>query len=818
MRLFLSALALLLIAMQSHGQSTSTVVGVKAIVRDATTQEPLPFASVALKQKSGDREIISGSAQTSLDGAFQITVVSSGNYVLQITFVGYATLEQDVMLSEKKIIDLGTLLLQPNTKMLKEVEVVAEKAQVEITPGKRIFNVEKSLTAIGGTAESLLRNVPSVTIDETGAASLRNMGATIYVNGKPTQLTLAQIPANQIASIEVVSNPSARYDASTSGGIINLVLKKNREQGYNGLASLGVGNNSRYDGTVNLDFQRGKWNITTLYSLNATRNPLNGYSHRAVKNESGEPESYFDQTTATDQNNLFQSGRVAVDYSVNDNNVITMAGTVVGGVFNTTGNQTYNYSDINHVVTSDGGRQTVPHNDYTNLGGELDWKHQFPQKGRELSITTSFTHNRVSNAGDWYTTAYDVTDGEETSQDGYPVTNRIDGRIIGNQILGQLDYVHPVSSMAKWEFGLRSYFYLRDQQYLFSEVHGETKTLLQDYSQNAQINEAVNAVYALYDRKLNDRVNVQAGLRLEQSFLHGLSHFDNSKFGYNYPSRTGQNIFQSFFPSFAVNKKLDETSEWSISLSRKVGRPNFRHMFVGIQANDKQNITIGNPAVRPEFINTAEASYNKVWERNTNSSLQWLATGYYIYEDHTIKPVTYPLQSDSSILVTTFQNVKADIQYGIDNTMNYTLGNWSFVGNVNLYESIIQSIDVTTKMFRYNAKLSASYKFRGGFSAQVSGQRRSKSQQLQGYQKAITAADFALRKGFWNNRASLTFIINDIFNSRKTYTIYDQPTLYQTSMSRRDIRYYKLTLQLPLSKGATKKERKVSGPDIDFGG
>jgi hypothetical protein len=157
------------------------------------------------------------------------------------------------------------------------------------------------------------------------------MGATIYVNGKPTQLTLAQIPANQIASIEVISNPSARYDASTSGGIINLVLKKNREQGYNGLASVGVGNNSRYDATVNLDLQKGKWNITTLYSLNATKNPLNGYSHRITKDKSGAAESYFDQNTKTDQDNVFQSGRISADYSPNDKNVLTFAGTVVGG-------------------------------------------------------------------------------------------------------------------------------------------------------------------------------------------------------------------------------------------------------------------------------------------------------------------------------------------------------------------------------------------------------------------------------------------------------------------------------------------------------
>lgn len=810
MRILLLA-TILLLPVYMQAQSGT---GVSGAVIDATTGQPLPFASVVLKRSNDDG--LAGGTQTNEEGKFQVVIASAGNYKLQISFLGYQTFEQEVIIESKKMISLGTLSMQGDAKMLNEVQVIAEKPQVEISPGKRIFNVDKNITTIGGTAESLLRNVPSVTIDETGAAALRNMGATIYVNGKPTQLTLAQIPANQIESVEVISNPSARYDASTSGGIINLVLKKNREQGYHGLATLGVGNNSRYDATVNLDFQKKKWNVTTLYSLNSTQNPLNGYSHRISKDESGQPTSYFDQTTNTDQNNLFQSGRVAVDYALNDKNTLTLAGTLVGGAFNTSTDQQFTYSDVNGNVTSFGGRQTKPHNDYTNSGLEFDWKHLFPQKGRQLSVVTSLTHNRVSNAGDWYTTSYDMVNGTGVSQDGYPVTNRIDGRIIGNQFLGQIDYVHPLSTTAKWEFGFRSFSFLRDQQYLFNEVNGDTKTLLQDYSQNAQINESVNAVYALYDKQLNDKLSFQGGLRLEQSFLHGTSHFDESKFGYNYPSKTGQNIFQSFFPSLALTRKVDDNSEWNFSLSRKVARPNFRHMFVGIQANDKQNITIGNPAIRPEFVNTAEASYNKLWEQNASNTLQWLATAYYIYEDHTIKPVTYPLASDSSILVTTFANVKADIQYGIDNTLNYSLGSLSMVANFNAYETILQTNELTKSMLRYNAKLSVSYKFKGGFSAQLSGQQRSKSISLQGYQRAITAADFALRKGLWNNRGSVTFIVNDIFNSRRQYSIYDQPTTFQTTMSRRDIRYFKLTLQIPLSKGNMKKERKVSGPDIDF--
>jgi ferric enterobactin receptor len=815
-----TSIILAAIAIFSFQISMAQSASIEGIATDAISKEVLPFASVSLTERKGEQKIIVAGVQTDMDGQFKFTALKRGSYILNMSYIGYQNFELAVELTDNENTNLHSLLLQPEATQLKEVVVVGEKSPIEIAPGKRIFNVEKSLTSLGGTAESLLRNVPSVTIDETGAASLRNMTATIYVDGKPTQLTLAQIPANQIASVEVISNPSARYDASTSGGIINLVLKQNKKPGYNGTISLSAGQNNRYDGTLNLDWQKGKWNITTLYSFNSTKNPLNGYTHRINQADDGSVTNYFDQNTSTSLNNTFQSGRIAADYRMNKNNVITVAGTLVAGSLNTVSNQDYSYRNVEGSTVGYGQRNTVPHNGYLNSGVEVDFKHLFSQKGRELNITTSLTHNRVSNAADWLTTAYDVDveNGTTTTQDGYPLQNKIDGRIIGNQILAQIDYVHPINESSKWELGVRSFSYLRDQQYLFYQVNGEDKTLQQNYSQNAQINETVNAVYALYNKEFKNSYSLQAGLRLEQSSLHGLSRFDGSTFGYNYPSKTGQNLFQSFFPSLSLDKKVNENSELSFSLSRKVGRPNFRHMFVGIQANDKQNIMIGNPKIRPEFINTAEVNFNKTWTGKSESSLQWLSTGYYIYEDHTIKPVTQPSASDSTILVTTFQNIKADIQYGIDNTLNYSRGPISIVANFNAFEAIIQSVDITNKMFRYNAKLSFGYKFPAGFSTQISAQRRSKGPQLQGFQKAVTAADFALRKGFWQNRASVTFIVNDIFNSRKFVSIYDQPMAYQTSMNRRDIRFYKLTLQLPLSKGTSKsKERRVTNPDFDFG-
>nr|WP_293841733.1 TonB-dependent receptor [uncultured Arsenicibacter sp.] len=785
-------------------------------VLDGSTRQPMPFASVAVWQKNARDSTLLGGTSTDTTGRFVISNLPASTVRINISFVGYQAIHQLVMLSGTPgRADLGTIMLLTDAQQLREVKITGEKADLTMNAEKRVFNVGKNLTSLGGTAESLLRNVPSINMDEGGNPSLRGMATTIYVNGKPSQLTLAQIPANQIESVEVITNPSARYDASTSGGIVNLILKKNREPGYNGTVSAGIGNNHRYDATANIDWHEGRWNVTALYSLNATKNPLTGYVHR-INQQAGTstPTGYFDQNTLINLNNRFQNGRLVVDYAAGRRNVFSLAGTLAGGAFNTISAQQYTYRNAAGALTGSGSRTLDPQNNFTNTGGEFDWKHSFSRKGQELSLMTSVTRNQVSNAANWLTTAYNA---DGTTQPAYPERDRIDGRIIGHQYLFQLDYVQPVSDSAKWEFGIRSFTYNRDTEYLFNQLSegSGAYVLLPTYSQNADIRETVNAAYALYTRTLRNGINLQAGLRLEQSSLHGLSRFDGTRFGYDYPSRTGQNLFQSLFPSFSATRKLSGTSDVGLSLSRKVGRPNFRHVFVGIQANDRQNITIGNPAVRPEFVNTAELTYT-----HTKGPLQWLATAYYIYEDHTIKPFTRPLATDPTILVTTFINVKADIQYGLDQTLRADPGRrLTLTGNVNVRNFTIQSETLRNQLWVYNAKLNLTYRFPANISAQAGVFRDSRGVSLQGYRQAVNSMDFAIRKSFMQNRASVVFTINDVFNSRRFITTYEQPTVFQSSMNRREVRFYKVTLQLPLGRPGTaarRSSRKLDRPDVDF--
>jgi hypothetical protein len=758
-------------------------------VTDGASKQPLPFASVAVLTNIAGRDSLVGGATTTETGQFRIASLPTGAFVVRVTFVGYQTMDKPVRLAaDANGFDLGMLGLLPDASLLKEVTVTGQKNQMDVSIEKRTFNVTKNLTTVGGNAETLLRNVPSITIDASGAATMRNMTATIYINGKPTQLALAQIPADQIESVEVISNPSARYEAAATGGIVNLVLKKNRVAGYTGTVSAGLGTNSRYDATVNLDLNQGKWNITALYNLNSVQNPLYNYAYRTSFLPTGAVQSYYRQNTNVQFDNVFQNGRLAVDYTLDKQNTLTLAGNLVGGVFNITTDQQFESRDARQQLLNSGSRTTRPQNNFTNAGLEFDWRHSFLQKGRTLSLTTAYTHNQVSNAATWFTRSLNA---DGTSQPNYPETDIITGQTAGNQYLAQLDYVHPINDSTKWEMGLRSFTNIRDQQYLFSLYNPDTKTgvLQPTFSQDAKISEYVNAAYALYSTKLPRNYRLEVGLRVELSSFRGVSRLDGgSDFGYDYPSGSGANLIKSLFPSLAITKKLSETSEIGLAMNRKIGRPNFRQLFVGIQSNDRQNVTIGNPAIQPEFVNT-------------------------------IKPIVVPSATDPSVLVTTFFNADYDLRSGIDNTLTMSIGKLNLLANFNGYSITLKSTNYSNTLYTYNAKLNLTYKFPLGITAQLNLSRDSRFPQFQGYRGAVAAADFALRKSFMDNRASVVFTINDIFNSRLPVQIYDQPLAYQESMNRRDIRYYKLTLQLPLGKAGTllrKKNQPTNRPDVDF--
>ena len=791
---------------------------------DATTKQPIEFASVIALRPMGKRDSMLGGGLTLQNGEFNIDNVPLGGIKVKVSFLGFKDfVKQNVMIMppDNLEVDLGDIELQSDAKVLSTVDVTAQKSSMQLSLDKKVFNVDKNITATSGTAEDVLKNVPSVTVDADGTAKLRNNATTIYVDGRPTMLSMSQIAADQIESVEVMTNPSAKFEASTTGGIINIVTKKNKKPGYNGFVGLSIGTGNRYSGTLNLNVKEGRTNVTGFYTINSMRNPTNGYSYRTNFDSTGGVKNYYNQKTKTSFDNLFQVGRVSVDYQITNRNMLTVAGTYVNGQFDIKSDVEDVFLTPTKLAFNKGTRSVRPINEFKNYGIQAIWKKTFPKKGKELTTDLNFNFGNSVNTADWLTTSNNLNPDGSIASTGI-LKNVIDGGNNGNQVTFQMDYTNPINDSTKIEMGVRSFTNVRTQDYYFYTNINDKLELDRSISQNTDISDVINAAYMTFSSRLKG-ISYQAGVRFEQSKFDGTSKLDNTKFGYNYPG-SGSNLLKSFFPSLYLSKKLDKTSEIQVNFSRKIERPNFMQLMPIIQNTDRQNIRIGNPKLQPEFVNLSELNYNKLFGAHN-----WLISLYYMLETNTIKPFTSASTTDPSVLITTFINAKNETRYGLDNTLKLTISkNVDFSTNFNLFNFGISSDVVSKHSWAYNGKGNINWKLPNklkSFSVQLNGNYESKRLALQGERGANAFMDFAVKYTFMRI-ASLTFAVNDVFDSRKEISYLTQPSFYQESMRRRDLRNFKLSFQMPFGKmdasifrkAKDAKKQQTPGQDMDFGG
>jgi len=791
-------------------------------VVDGNSKQPLAYATVmVLKTMPTGEEVLVEGGLTLENGDFNITDLAMGSYIVKINYIGNKDLIRKVKISPPNNVeqDLGDLAMTVDAQLLSTVEITAEKVSTMISLEKRVFNVDKNITTAGGTAEDILKNVPSVSVDMDGNAKLRDRGTTVYVDGKPSLMALNQIPSDQVESVEVISNPSAKYEASTTGGILNIVRKKNRKAGYNGVISLGIGTQGRYNGNANLNVNEGKWNVSTFYSFNTANVLTDGYLYRTNQNADGSLLNYFNQNSDVTFRNTFHTGRLNLDYSINNRNTLSLSGSVNNGSFYNLVSQGYQYLTSERKITEYGLRNTVSDNGFLRNSVEAQWKKSYAKKDRSLVALANYAWGSGKNTADWNTTGFDS---EGNNLSGYPELVDINGANKNGQALFQLDYVNPINDSTKVEMGIRSFWNIRDQQYFFSPYDYEASDYVRDnqFSQDNRINESINAAYVTYSGRFKNQISFQAGLRFEQSKMDGKARLEGtSDFGYSYPKGNTKDLLRSIFPALYLTKKLDESSELGLNFSRKIQRPNFRQLMPAIQSNDKQNITIGNPNLQPEFINLAELNYNKIF-----GASNWLSTIYFSNETNTIKPLVSPSELDPTVLITTFVNGINEIKYGIDNTLKLGFGKkLDFMFNANIFRFNVTVDTFVNTGWAGNGKASINYRLPSNFTLQINGAYEGNRPIPQGNRQGIAFMDLAIKKSFFGNAANLTLSVSDVFNSRKDITIYTQPTYVQETMRRRENRFFRVTLQIPFGKADASifkksKKRPESQDESDFGG
>jgi iron complex outermembrane recepter protein len=796
-------------------------------VLDAKTKKPVEFASVVVLWYNKDS--IMGGVLTKANGDFNIEELPAmGGFRLKITQIGYKSYESKfyIQMPNKLEQDLGNILFEIDEKLLSEIEVTGEKSTVTMSIDKRTYNVDKDLSTKGGTAADAMKNVPGVTVDADGNAQLRNQSPTIFVDGRPSNLTLVQIPADQIDRIEVITNPSVKYEASATGGILNIILKKNLKPGYNGMAMAYIGTGDRYGGMLNLNVKEGKWNFTGMYSYNQAINYTKGFTRRTQLDSVKSALGYFNQDNNTTQKNMFNFAKFGADYAIDNRNTISLNGMIVGGQFNTNDQQTYDILNKNKDRLLYGDRLNEQRASFQNYNAQLMYKKTFPKVGKELSADLNFNSTNSNNGYLFTTNTYSISKPDSTSKN----FQKNNGNGNGNQFVFQLDYVNPISETKKFEAGIRTYYKTSLTANTTSNATTSQDFFLRDsiMSNRYIIDDMINAAYVNYNTKTIWDISVQGGLRFEQSYYKGSITDKKQNFSYNYPS-SGNDLLKSIFPGLYFSKKFKNNNEWQLNFSRKIQRPNFFQLMPVVMFADKQNYRIGNPQLRPEFKNIGEINYNKVLSKGN-----YLASGYFRYEEQPITDVAYPSIEDPAVLVNTTINGKNSIRYGMEHTIKYTFFKKLDVTlNVNAFYIYIKGFVVATEPevkregYTYNTKAILSYKFPKQLTLQINGNYEAPRILLLGTTQPIYSMDVSLNKMFgtkWIVNATLS----DAFNTRRMGTRYDTPYYLQDLSRRRENRYVRISVTHLFGKmdaSIFKRAKQMKGNDnqqgsqdgLDFG-
>lgn len=776
-------------------------------VVDAKTNKGIEAVSVQLLAASKDSLIGGMLTRPNGDFNFENLPVSDSIKVI-ISAVGAK--EQQIMVSlglngapmQK---DLGNIKIEQDAQYLGNVTVVAQKPALQMGIDRKVFNADKSLTAAGGTAIDLMKNIPSVSVDVDGNVQLRNASPQVFVDGRPTILTLDQIPADNVERVELITNPSAKFDAASTGGIINVVLKKNKKSGLNGMASIGAGTPEILNGNLNINYRQGKVNLFASGGYNASGGKAKGETYRENKRD-GITQDYFNQLSVNDRQNKFTNIRFGGDYFIDNRNTLSLTQNITMGRFNNEETQEQLYLNSSKVMQYRGDRLSDSRNQFDRFGTQLFYKHSFAHPGKELTADVNFNTGGGRNESSILNT-YSYPDGSP-----FKTPNRVNnqGKNDNNQLTVQVDYVNPISENAKLETGVRSYinnFTSTFNAFSIAENGESTKLPL---SNNYKYRETVNAFYITYSDKWKG-IGYQAGLRAEQSRFDGELVDSAQKFGYDYPNSLN-NIFDALFPSLFLTKEIGDGQQLQLNYSRRIRRPDFWRLNPFIDISDPVNLRQGNPALRPEFTNSFEFNYS-----NTYSTGNFLGVIYYRnnqgditqYSD-TISAEKYQQLNNAAVdpnaILNTFINAQSTNRLGFELTLQQKFGKGfditpTFNMQYRKVNAVINSLDLSNEGFNWDAKLIANYKLSAPGSAvfnnlgfQAVGQYESPSVIPQGKRKEQYNVDLAIRKDFLkNNRGTLTFAINDVFNTRRFGVIYDTETFYQDFYRRRDIRSFKLT-------------------------
>ncbi len=728
-------------------------------VKDARNHEAIPFATVALTGTT------SKAAQTDINGNFVLNELPTGNYTLQVRFVGYDSVSKvNIVLKDSTLLDLGVLEMSVSkNKVLNEIIVNARKPTLQNADGKKIFSVNQSLVSQGGTAADLLQNVPTLQIDINGNVSLRgSTGVKVLVDGKPSLIAggdvtqiLQSIPASSIESVEVIANPSAKYDAAGQG-IINIVLKKNNKAGFNGSGTLSGGTHNNYNGSGALSYQTSKINLYSNYSIRDGITYSNGHQYLTFLQPTSSTvfsNELFPSTTRTKAQNL----KAGLDYFLSPKSTLSISGNL-----NLRNTHRDELLDIDNLDANRVPVQTSTQNNTSNSNGksyelDFDYSQHFKKHKEELTFNFAYSHSDSRNLQVY---------------DNHTITDPLESDLhnAGSNFNIQTDYVLPIGKSGQFGAGYHGQISKgNNNQYAYDLGISGSAALYLPFTDLFSSHNQIHSIYVNYKDQIGDFC-YELGLRGEDARL------DATFLGYQPISVIPLIPFASYttpiqvpskglYPSVFLTQKLADQQQLLFSFTSRATRPTARELNPSTDFSDPTNYEVGNPNLIPESINSLELGYNKIWQNVTfTSSL------YYSRLNNVIKHV----QSDpvNDMTITRAENLKRSTTTGLELIGHFDLIKaWDLTANANLFErqndAAPQYGIAANSGLSWNANITNNIALAKSLAIQFRADYRAADQIIQDHDRAAVGLDAGARYDFPGNKATLSFNSIDIFNSRK---------------------------------------------------
>jgi outer membrane receptor protein involved in Fe transport len=787
-------LLFVLVSVAGYAQSNQEIFLVGSIVDQQ--KNPVPFGNVAV-HSAADSMLVTGGVSDD-QGKFKIPV-TSGRYFVKVSFLSYQeNVIPDVSVSNT-IVSLGTIVLKENSKVLEEVIVKGEKASMELQLDKRVFNIQKDMSNVGRNASDILGNLPSVTVDVDGTVSLRGSdNVRILIDGKPSGLTsrdpeaLRMLQGNLIESIEVITNPSSRYDAAGEVGIINIILKKNQDKGVNGTFSANAGYPAQYGGSYSVNVRRNKVNFFSSYGAEYNKRPGYGDSFQGYSSQ----DTSFTYTQRNDRirQEFSHNFTLGLDYFFKDNSSITVSGLYNTGNGLNTAETKYNDFDENGEITRTVIRKEREKEDEENIEGSLNYKNNFKRKDQVLTADFKWIKS-VDNENTDYRES--VNEGPDSLQRSINFADEINW-------LFQVDYSHPVGKQGKIETGIKTATRIIKNDYGLEAQDAALDWIpFPQYTNKLVYTERIHAAYLMANNTFG-KISAQAGVRGELTDI-------TTELRDPYASNP-QHYF-NLFPSASLSYKLHENKTLQLSYSYRINRPHFRNLLPFSNFLDPRVLFGGNPNLRPVFTNSIEAGYLLDWD---NGSI--LSNVYYRNRRNVVQRILAKPDSSGRTVVIPI-NLSNENAYGVEFNLSLNVQDWWRLNtSANFYRAIMQGLYegevLESDTYTWTTRTTSKMTFFKKVDFQASFNYRAPRITTQGKNLSIYSIDLGLSRDIFKGKGTITANVRDLLNSRKRRAIVDRDGYYSNSIFQWRSRQFTITFTYRLNRA---KERQRNNNQEDRG-